>query len=105
VVDSDPFAERVFYVVEMTVRYTSLAEVQKEAPQVLAEHMARSTELHRAGEVLMAGAFLQTEGSMQTMAVCRSLEAAERFVAGDPFVRTGDVLEHRIRPWANMFAR
>jgi uncharacterized protein YciI len=39
------------------------------------------------------------------MAVCRSQDAAERFVAGDPFVRNGTVLTHRIRPWANMFAR
>jgi hypothetical protein len=38
------------------------------------------------------------------MAICRSWGAAERIVAGDPFVRDGTVLEHRIRPWANMFA-
>ena len=44
-------------------------------------------------------------GSLQTMAICRSQEAAERFVSGDPFVRNGQVLSHRIRVWANMFAR
>ena len=101
-------APRVYYVVELTVPFTSLAEVQERAPEALAEHRARSMELHHEGEVLMAGAFLQPDaehGYLQTMAICPSQEAAERFVAGDPFVRNGQVLSHRIRPWANMFAR
>jgi hypothetical protein len=32
-------------------------------------------------------------------------QRAEHFVAGDPFIRDGTVFTHRIRPWANMFAR
>jgi uncharacterized protein len=105
---TDSPGERVYYVVEMTVPYTSLAEVQAQAPEALAEHIKRSTELHHAGDVLMAGAFLEPDpqdGYLRTMAVCRGQEAAERFVAGDPFVRNGTVLTHRIRAWANMFAR
>jgi uncharacterized protein YciI len=107
VTNTESRAGRVYYVVDMTVPYTSLADVQAAAPDALAEHIGRSTELYRAGDVLMAGAFLQPDpedGYMRTMAVCRSQEAAERFVAGDPFVRNGTVLAHRIRPWANMFA-
>jgi len=98
----------VFYVVEMTVPYASLAEAREKAPEALAEHVARTTELYRAGDVLMAGAFLEPDpedGYLRTMAVCRSQQAADEFVAGDPFVRAGTVLAHRIRPWANMFAR
>ncbi|MCU7723919.1 YciI family protein [Actinoplanes sp. KI2] len=105
---SDPLGERVYYVVEMTVPYSSLSEVQAQAPAELAGHLARAGELHEAGDVLMAGAFLQPDpqdGHLRTMAICRSREAAERFVAGDPFVQNGTVLDHRIRPWANMFAR
>jgi uncharacterized protein YciI len=105
---TDAAGERVYYVVEMTVPYTSLTEVQTQAPDTLAEHINRSTELHRAGDVLMAGAFLEpdpADGYLRTMAVCRSQEAADHFVAGDPFVREGTVLTHRIRAWANMFAR
>jgi uncharacterized protein len=99
---------RVYYVVEMTVPYVSLAEAQSQAPEALAEHIKRSTELHHAGDVLMAGAFLlpdPQDGYLRTMAVCSSQEAADNFVAGDPFVRNGTVLAHRIRPWADMFAR
>jgi uncharacterized protein YciI len=105
---SDAGTEPVYYVVEMTVPYASLAEVQAEAPEALAEHIERSAELHRAGDLLMAGAFLEPDaedGHLRTMAVCRSRAAAERFVAGDPFVRNGTVLTHRVRAWANMFAR
>jgi uncharacterized protein YciI len=106
--ESESRAERVYYVVEMTVPYASLAQAQAQAPQALAEHISRSMELHRDGDVLMAGAFLQPDpedGHLRTMAVCRSEAAAERFVAGDPFVRNGTVLAHSIRAWANMFAR
>jgi uncharacterized protein YciI len=98
----------VYYVVEMTVTFTSLAEVQQQAPAALADHLARSKALHDEGAVLMAGAFLEPEPDdphLRTMAICASRDAAERFVAGDPFVRSGQVLAHRIRPWANMFAR
>src|SRR6516225_7707532 len=89
----------------MTLSYTSLAEVEAHAPKALAEHLTRSIELHQFGDVLMAGAFRQPEpedGNLRTMAGCRSQDIAERFVAGDPFVRNRSVLQQRIRPWANM---
>ncbi|HKS99134.1 MAG TPA: YciI family protein [Rugosimonospora sp.] len=100
--------QRVLYVVEMTVGFTSLAQAREQAPQELAEHLRRSTQLHERGEVLLAGAFLAPEPGdehLHTMAICTSQDAADRFVAGDPFVRSGHVTGHRIRPWANMFAR
>jgi uncharacterized protein YciI len=71
-------------------------------------HPKRSTELHHACDVLMAGAFLQPDpqdGYLRAMAVWSSQEAADRFVAGDPFVRNGTVFAHQVRAWANMFAR
>jgi uncharacterized protein YciI len=92
----------------MTVPYSSLAEVKAHAPEAPAGHLTRATELHEAGDVLMAGAFRQPDAQdrhPRTTAICRGREAAERFVAGDPFVRDGTVREQRIRPWANMFAR
>jgi uncharacterized protein YciI len=97
----------MYYVVEMTVLFTSLDDVQARAQQTLAQHRARSRALHERGDVVMAGAFLQPEpldGYLRTMTICRTEEAAEAFVAGDPFILTGQVLTHRIRSWANMFA-
>jgi uncharacterized protein YciI len=104
----DQDAQPEYYVLEMTVPFSSLADVQRKAADALTAHVAQATELHEQGEVLMAGAFLQPDpatGYLRTMAICRSREAAERFVERDPFVRSGQVLEHRIRAWANMFAR
>ena len=92
----------------MTVPFTSVAQAQQRAPETLAEHVSRSTELHHQDEMLMAGAFLQADpddGYLRIMAICRTKEAAERFMAGDPFVRNGTALRHRIRAWANTFAR
>jgi uncharacterized protein len=67
--------------------------------------VARSRELHAAGTLLMAGAFLNTPTEpLTTMAVLTSREAAEDFVRGDPFVQMGKVKEWSIREWADMFA-
>ena len=99
--------DRMYFVVEMTVLFTSMAEVQERAQHTLVEHRERARKLHEQGDVLMAGAFLQPEpldGYMRTMAICRTEQAAEEFVAGDPFILSGQVLAHRIRSWANMFA-
>jgi uncharacterized protein YciI len=100
--------QQVYYVVEMTVGFGSVAEAQQRAPEALAAHVRRSAQLHDQGQVLMAGAFLEPDpedGQLRTMAICPSQAAADAFVAGDPFVQSGQVLAHRIRPWANMFAR
>ena len=98
---------RVYYVVEMTVRYTSLPQAMEQAPEALAEHRARARRMHDAGQVIMAGAFLHPDsegGPLRTMAICSTREVAEDFVAGDPFVIRGEVATHSIREWANMFS-
>jgi uncharacterized protein YciI len=99
---------RLIMPVDACVR-DGLAALVANRPTRISGAMNRLTvaALPHAGDVLMAGAFLQPDpqdGYLRTMAVCRSQQAAERFVAGDPFVRNGTVLTHRIRAWANMFA-
>jgi uncharacterized protein len=61
-------------------------------------HRAYLDEFAKDGEVLMIGAFGNpaAEGSM---AVFRSREAAERFIAGDPFVGERLVFRTRILDW------
>ena len=105
---SDQRGPSRYYVLELTVPFSSFADVQQRAPEALTRHIAQATELHESGDVLMAGAFLQpdpADGYLHTMAICRSMEAAERFLERDPFVRSGQIVDHRIRAWANMFAR
>jgi uncharacterized protein YciI len=94
-----------YFVAFLQTRYSSLDQVRAEAPDHLAAHVARSKQWHNEGELLMAGAFLdRPEEPVSTMAVLNSREAAEEYVAGDPFVANGMVGDWQIRPWANMLA-
>lgn len=95
----------VLYVVQVLLSYASLQEAMTQAPEALAAHLARSQELHAGGTLLLAGAFLdESAGSLTTMAVLTTHEAAEDYIQNDPFVILGKVKEWSIREWANMFA-
>jgi uncharacterized protein YciI len=93
-----------YYVACAETAFNSWAEVQQKAPQAVAQHIARSKQLHEAGTLLMAGAFLdRPDEPVTTMAVLVSREAAEEYMRGDPFVLNGQVKRWYIREWANMF--
>ena len=80
------------------VLYQSADDVVSRAPEHWPAHKARLDEFHGRGDLLMVGTFgdPQTQGSM---AVFGTREAAEEFVAGDPFVRNGVVRAYEIREW------
>jgi uncharacterized protein len=95
-----------YFVAFLTTRYRSLDEVRAQAPGELAAHAARSKQWHEDGKLLMAGAFLdRPEEPVSTMAVLANRQAAEEYIAGDPFVVQGMVSNWQIRPWANLLAR
>ena len=95
----------VYYVVFFETLYNSFEDALSKAPDVIAAHKARSEDLHSQGTLLMAGAFLNSPGeSPGTMAICTTLEAAQEFVRGDPFVLNGMVSKWYIREWSNLFA-
>jgi uncharacterized protein len=102
---TDP-GPQMYYVVQFRTTYRSLNDAARSDPELISAHVAHSTEMHRRGDLLMAGAFLdELDGQeLHTMAVTTTKEAAEAYVAGDPFVAAGKVAEHRIRPWTNIFA-
>lgn len=102
---AEPKERPAYYVVFLTTTYRSFAQASAEAPNLIAAHLTRSRELHAAGTLVMAGAFLdRPEEPLGTMAVLTSRSAAEEFVKGDPFVQAGRVAGWSIREWANMFA-
>jgi uncharacterized protein YciI len=78
--------------------YTSADNVAAKAPPVFPAHKGRLDEFQARGELLMVGTFgdPQAEGSM---AIFRTREGADEFVAGDPFVREGVVKSWQIRQW------
>jgi uncharacterized protein YciI len=65
-----------------------------------AEHLALAREHHAAGKLLLAGAFdPPTDGAMFVFRADSATEV-EAFVARDPYVRSGVVTAHRVRPWS-----
>jgi uncharacterized protein YciI len=80
------------------VLYESADDVLTTAPVHYPAHKSRLDDFHRRGEILMVGTFgdPQNEGSM---AIFPSREAAESFVAEDPFVVNGVVKRYQIREW------
>ncbi len=80
------------------VLYESADDVLARAPAHFPAHRARLDEFEAAGTLLLVGTFgdPQAQGSM---AVFSTREAAEAFVAGDPFVREGVVRSYEIRDW------
>jgi uncharacterized protein YciI len=78
--------------------YESSDDVAAKAPVHFPAHKVRLDEFHARGELLMVGTFgdPQAEGSM---AIFRTRQGAEEFVAGDPFVLNGVVRAWQIRQW------
>jgi uncharacterized protein len=80
------------------VLYEPADDVLTTAPVHYPAHKSRLDEFHRRGEILMVGTFGDpvNEGSM---AIFPTREAAESFVAEDPFVVNGVVKSYQIREW------
>lgn len=78
--------------------YTSAPDVLERAAPHYEAHVARLTEFHERGELLMVGVFgdPQREGSMS---VFTTREAAQRFVDGDPFLLNGVIASYELRDW------
>jgi uncharacterized protein YciI len=83
--------------------YESAEDVASKAPPHFPAHRERLEEFHARGELEMVGTFgdPQAQGSM---AVFKTREGAEEFVAGDPFVLNGVVRGYEIRGWNEMFS-
>ncbi len=93
-----------FFVVFFTTRFASLPEVQREAPELLAEHVRTSKEQHEQGRLLMAGAFLdRPDEPLCTMGVLRTYDDAQHYAENDPFLRAGYIEDWQIRRWSNIF--
>jgi uncharacterized protein YciI len=78
--------------------YESADDVMSRAPAHFVAHRARLTEFKERGELRHVGVFAdpQRDGSM---AIFTTREAAEAFVAGDPFVLEGVVRSWTVKEW------
>jgi uncharacterized protein len=82
--------------------YESAEDVLAKAPAHYDAHVARGSEFHDRGSLILYGPFGDPrEGAM---AVFTSREAAEEFAKSDPFVLNGVVRDWQIREWDEAFA-
>jgi uncharacterized protein YciI len=88
------------------VKYVVFYDLAEGAEALAQEHFpahrSRLTTFHERGLLLMVGTF--TDPPMGAMAVFTSREAAEEFMADDPFVRHGVVDGPRVREWNEILA-
>jgi uncharacterized protein YciI len=89
--------------VKHVLQYTAVEGFLPLAQQHGAAHRARLEEFHARGVLLMAGP-LDDPPTGDALAVFTRREAAEEFVADDPFVTGGVVASWRIRPWREVLA-
>jgi uncharacterized protein YciI len=89
--------------VKAVLLYEPADDVLARAPAHVPAHKARLDAFHADGTLLMVGTFgdPQAEGSM---AIFTTREAAEAFVAGDPFVLEGVVRRWDVRDWDEILA-
>jgi uncharacterized protein YciI len=67
------------------------------AQQHFPAHRKRIEEFHERGLMLLVGTW--GDEPVGAMAVFTTREAAEEFIAEDPFIVNGVVGSHHIRPW------
>ena len=78
--------------------YRAVQDFMPLAQQHYAGHSARVEEFAGRGELLMVGTFGEPMDGT-AMGVFTTREAAEEFIAGDPFVLGGVVATWSVRPW------
>ncbi len=81
------------------LQYETVPDYVERRKPFRAEHLALAEAEHRAGRLVLGGAFDPPDGALL---VFRADSAAqvEAFVARDPYVRNGLVTAWRIRPWS-----
>lgn len=62
-------------------------------------HLGLAREAHKRGELLLAGAFADPIDGAALVFTTEDRAVVERFVADDPYVKSGLVTEWRIRRW------
>jgi uncharacterized protein YciI len=66
------------------------------------EHLLLAWEAQERGELVLGGALADPVDGAVLLFKAESAEAVERFVAADPYVKNGLILNWRIRPWTTV---
>ena len=71
-------------------------------PRCRAEHLQLAWEAQQRGELVLAGALAEPTDGAVLLFEGDTAEVAERFAAGDPYVRYGLVTQWRVRAWTTV---
>jgi uncharacterized protein YciI len=66
------------------------------------EHLKLAWDANARGELVLGGALADPVDNAVLLFKGDSPEAAERFVAADPYVKNGLVARWRVRPWTTV---
>ena len=66
------------------------------------EHLTLAWEASARGELILGGALADPVDNAVLLFEGNSPEAAERFVAADPYVKHGLITRWRVRPWTTV---
>jgi uncharacterized protein len=83
--------------------YESADDVAAKAPTHFPAHLERIREFHGRGDLVMVGTFEDPQ-SQGSMGIFTTRQAAEEFIAGDPFVLNGVVHGYEVRAWNEILA-
>jgi len=67
-----------------------------------AEHLRLAWEAHERGELVLGGALADPADQGIALFKADSPAVVEKFVAEDPYVRSGIVVRYRVRPWTTV---
>jgi uncharacterized protein len=81
--------------------YESADDVAAKAPAHFPAHLDRIRQFHDRGDLVMVGTFEDPQ-SQGSMGIFTSREAAEEFIADDPFVLNGVVRGYEVRGWSEI---
>lgn len=85
------------------VSYEATADFMTKVPLHIEAHRGLWRRYHDNGTLLMIGPFTDAPAG-GAMGIFTTREAAEAFVAEDPFIRNGIVARHTIREWNEVLA-
>jgi uncharacterized protein YciI len=83
--------------------YEAADDFRERVPAHIAAHRGLWKQFHEARTLLMVGPFTD-EPAGGALAIFTSRDAAEAFVAADPFVANGIVARWTIREWKEVLA-
>ncbi|HXP65255.1 MAG TPA: YciI-like protein [Steroidobacteraceae bacterium] len=70
-----------------------------------AQHLKLAWEAQARGDLMLAGAYASPVDGAALLFQCPSREVPERFVAADPYVKSGLVTRWSIREWTTVVGR